>query len=58
MHVILAAPGEPLEWKTLQRDGPTVIHKMRLTEYAIPKAATFSLLGDDVSDLRKLSFQL
>lgn len=49
MHVILASDNGPLEWKQLQRDGPTVIQRVLLTEYVIPKAATFNLLGDSVS---------
>ncbi|XP_075156279.1 lipid scramblase CLPTM1L [Haematobia irritans] len=46
MQVVLALQGEPLEWKTLRRDGPTVIHSLSLTEYMVPKAAAFNLLGD------------
>lgn len=46
LQVVLALQGEPLEWKTLRRDGPTVIHSLSLTEYMVPKLAAFNLLGD------------
>lgn len=49
LHVILASDNGPLDWKHLQRDGPTVIQRISLTDYMVPKAATFNLLGDDVS---------
>lgn len=49
LHVILASDNGPVEWKHLQRDGPTVIQRVLLTEYVIPKAATFNLLGESVS---------
>ncbi|KAI8122685.1 hypothetical protein FF38_14514 [Lucilia cuprina] len=46
LQVVLALEGEPLEWKTLKRDGPTVIHSLSITEYMIPKAEAFNLLGE------------
>ncbi|XP_067635130.1 lipid scramblase CLPTM1L isoform X2 [Eurosta solidaginis] len=46
LQVVLALKGEPLEWKTLRRDGPTVIHTTRLTEYIEPRIEAFNLLGD------------
>lgn len=49
LHVIVASDNGPLEWKQLQRDGPTVIQRVLLTEYIVPKAATFNLLGESVS---------
>lgn len=50
-QVILALEGEPLEWKTLKRDGPTVIHSLSVTEFMVPKAEAFNLLGEsNVSD--------
>lgn len=49
MHVVLALDDNPIEWKTLQRDGPTVIQRISLTEYMVPRAATFNLLGDQSS---------
>lgn len=49
LHVILASDNGPVEWKQLQRDGPTVIQRIALTDYVVPKAAAFNLLGDGVS---------
>lgn len=46
LHVILADDNGQLDWKHLQRDGPTVIQRVALTDYIVPKAATFNLLGD------------
>ncbi|XP_054730391.1 lipid scramblase CLPTM1L [Anastrepha obliqua] len=46
LQVVLALNGEPLEWKTLRRDGPTVIHASRLTDYIAPRIQAFNLLGD------------
>lgn len=49
LHVVLAVDdGKPLDFKHLQRDGPTVIQRVALTEYVVPKAATFNLLDDNV----------
>ncbi|KAH8319214.1 hypothetical protein KR074_002403 [Drosophila pseudoananassae] len=45
-HVVLALEGEPLEWRSLRRDGPTVIHTLSLTDYMVPRAEAFNLLGD------------
>ncbi|KAM7349608.1 lipid scramblase CLPTM1L [Cochliomyia hominivorax] len=50
LQVVLALEGEPLEWKTLKRDGPTVIHSLSITEYMVPKAEAFNLLGDNNKD--------
>ncbi|XP_005184105.1 lipid scramblase CLPTM1L isoform X1 [Musca domestica] len=50
MQVVLALQGEPLEWKTLRRDGPTVIHSLSITEYMVPKAAAYNLLSDKEKD--------
>ncbi|XP_055381132.1 lipid scramblase CLPTM1L [Condylostylus longicornis] len=50
LHVVLALQGESLDWRSLQRDGPTVIQRVKLTEYMIPKATTFNLLGEKKSD--------
>ncbi|XP_065364074.1 lipid scramblase CLPTM1L [Calliphora vicina] len=46
MQVVLSLQGQPLEWKTLKRDGPTVIHSLSVTEYMVPKAEAFNLLGE------------
>uniref|UniRef100_A0A1A9Z1P5 Lipid scramblase CLPTM1L n=1 Tax=Glossina pallidipes TaxID=7398 RepID=A0A1A9Z1P5_GLOPL len=47
MQVVLAAEGQPIEWKTLKRDGPTIIHSTRITDYMEPQAETFNLLGEN-----------
>lgn len=50
VQVVVALDSErDLEWKTLRRDGPTVVHTFPLTEYIIPRPKTFNLLGDQVS---------
>lgn len=50
MQVVVALDsGKDLEWKTLRRDGPTVVHTFPLTEYVVPRPKTFNLLGDQVS---------
>ncbi|ALC48767.1 CG4332 [Drosophila busckii] len=46
LHVVLALQGEPLEWKTLRRDGPTTVHTLSLTEYMLPRAEAFNLLSE------------
>ncbi|EDW48982.1 GM11605 [Drosophila sechellia] len=50
LHVVLALEGEPLEWRSLRRDGPTVVHTMSLTDYMVPRAEAFKLLGDSEKD--------
>lgn len=50
MQVVVALDSEKdLEWKTLRRDGPTVVHTFSLTEYVVPRPKTFNLLGEQVS---------
>ncbi|KAL5275544.1 CLPTM1L family protein [Megaselia abdita] len=47
MQVVVALDSEKdLEWKTLRRDGPTVVHTFLLTEYVVPRPKTFNLLGE------------
>lgn len=46
LHVILANDNGPVNWKNLQRDGPTVIQRVLLTEYMVPKPKAFNLIGD------------
>lgn len=56
MYVVLAKDdGKPVEWKEFQRDGPTVIQRVPITEYLVPKEATFNLLGEIEPDLTKPS---
>ncbi|CAO1411183.1 unnamed protein product [Diamesa serratosioi] len=46
MYVVLALDDGGLDWKDFQRDGPTVIQRVPLTEYMVPRALTFNLLGE------------
>lgn len=45
--VLALDDGKDIDYKTLHRDGPTVIQRIKLTEYMIPRAATFNLLGNN-----------
>lgn len=56
MHVVLAQEGEPLAWKSLRRDGPTIIHTMRITDYMEPKSKGFNLLHPN--EVSERNFQL
>lgn len=47
LYAVLAMDDSALDWKDFQRDGPTVIQRISLTEYAVPKVATFNLLNDE-----------
>lgn len=53
MYVVLALDDGSLDWKDFQRDGPTVIQRISLTEYAVPKDALFNLLNDETSKEEK-----
>lgn len=54
VHAVLAYDdGKIVDWKQLQRDGPTVIQRIPLTEFLVPQAATFNLLGDTQADNSK-----
>lgn len=44
MYVVFALDDGSLEWQQFQRDGPTVIQRVPLTEYMLPREATFNLL--------------
>lgn len=47
LYVVLALDDEALDWKDFQRDGPTVIQRVSLTQYIVPKEATFNLLNEE-----------
>lgn len=49
MQVVLASAGQEVNWKTLKRDGPAVIHTISLTEYLAPKSEVFNLLRENES---------
>lgn len=53
LHVILANDDGPVNWKSLQRDGPTVIQRILLTDYMVPKPKTFNLIGNEDSEVKK-----
>ncbi|KAL7743914.1 hypothetical protein ACLKA6_003136 [Drosophila palustris] len=53
LHVVLALEGEPLEWRTLRRDGPTVVHTQSLCDYMVPRAEAFNLLESTEQKLAK-----
>jgi hypothetical protein len=44
MYVVFALDDGLLEWQQFQRDGPTTIQRISLTEYMLPREATFNLL--------------
>lgn len=51
LHIVLVNDHGPFEWRHLKREGITVVQRIALTEYTMPRAATFNLLGsNDVSN--------
>ncbi|XP_063697364.1 lipid scramblase CLPTM1L [Culicoides brevitarsis] len=51
LHAVLAADdGKAVDWRELKRDGPTVLQRIALTNYMIPKAATFNLLSSSETE--------
>lgn len=49
LHVVVAQGGGPeLTWTTLKRDGPTIVQRIGLSDYTIPKATLFNLIGEEV----------
>lgn len=47
LYLVLAQDDDAsLDWKDFQRDGPTVIQRVSLTHYLVPKEATFNLLNE------------
>lgn len=57
--MILAGDNGPVNWKNLQRDGPTVIQRVLLTDYVVPKPKAFNLMSsssvvvEDTAETRK-----
>lgn len=47
LYAVIAVDDESIDWKDFQRDGPTVIQRVSLTQYVVPKEATFNLLNDE-----------
>lgn len=62
LHVILASEDSNFEWQSLKNNGATVHQKIRLTEYELPKATTFNLLGESAnqhtSNQQKENYQM
>lgn len=47
LYLVLAQDDDSsLDWKDFQRDGPTVIQRIPLTQYLVPKQASFNLLNE------------
>ncbi|CRL04485.1 CLUMA_CG017566, isoform A [Clunio marinus] len=54
LYVVLAIDDDnALDWKEFQRDGPTVIQRISLTQYTVPKEATYNLLNEGTTNQDK-----
>lgn len=53
LYAVLAADDGLLDWKDFQRDGPTVIQRVSLTQFVVPKEATFNLLNEENPSINK-----
>jgi hypothetical protein len=47
MYAVIALDDGSLDWKEFQRDGPTVIQRVALTSFMVPKDELFNLLQDE-----------
>lgn len=48
LHLVLVNDiGVEFEWRNLKREGLTVMQRIQLTEYMVPRPATFNLLNDN-----------
>lgn len=48
LHMILVNDiGVEFEWRNLKREGLTVLQRIPLTEYTVPRPATFNLLNEN-----------
>lgn len=47
LYVVMAKDDGALDWKDFQRDGPTVIQRIPLTDYMIPKDILYNLLENE-----------
>lgn len=48
LHLVLVNDiGVEFEWRNLKREGLTVMQRIPLTEYMIPRPATFNLLNEN-----------
>jgi hypothetical protein len=57
LYAVIALDDGSLDWKEFQRDGPTVIQRVALTSYMVPKDQLFNLLQDDQSGAKAKSKQ-
>lgn len=47
LHIVLVNDfGKNYEWTHLKREGLTVLQRIKLTEYMVPRPATFNLLHE------------
>lgn len=47
LHLVLVNDiGVEFEWRHLKREGLTILHRIPLTEYTVPRPATFNLLNE------------
>lgn len=53
LYAVVALDDGSLDWKDFNRDGPTVIQRIPLTTYQIPKDQLFNLLKDSNEDVKK-----
>lgn len=57
LHLVLVNDiGVEFEWRHLKREGMTVMQRIALTDYMVPRPATFNLLNED--DVGFSSFDL
>lgn len=50
LHVVVAERSHPTEWRFLKpKLGPTVVQHVALTDYMVPQAKAFNLLGDEAT---------
>lgn len=47
LHLVLVNDHGPFEWRHLKREGLTIMQRVSLTDYIVPRAATFNLLGSN-----------
>lgn len=48
LHLVLVNDiGVEFEWRHLKREGLTILQRIPLTEYMVPRPATFNLLNEN-----------
>lgn len=48
MHIIIVNSDESWEWSKMNKNVHIVAERIKLTQYALPQAAYFNLLSDQV----------